>query len=99
MPASTVEELGDDLDASLQWRRSELASLHSAVQGLARTAESAPFGRALLRSSVALMYAHWEGFTKDALQGYLDFVARRRLKYGDLSDAFATLSLDRVAEL
>lgn len=98
MAASTLEELGDDLDRSLHWRRTELAALKTQIERLRPTEETLPLGRAILRGSVTLMYAHWEGFTKDALQAYVDFVAIRRLGYADLSDAFACLSLEWAAE-
>jgi hypothetical protein len=97
MAASTLEELIDDLNANLQWRRIELQALRSEIESIDPHAEDTPRGRALLRSGVALLYAHWEGFTKEACQQYLDFVARRRLKLGELSDAFVMLALERLA--
>ncbi|SRR6266508_2367191 len=97
MPAATLEELGDDLDANLQWRRLELAALRSEIERLNAYTQDRPLGRSLLRAGVALLYAHWEGFTKEACQAYLDFVARRRLKVGELSDAFVLLTVRRLA--
>lgn len=91
MTARTIEELGDHLDDSLQWRRLELHALKAEIQSLTPTNASLPRGRALLRATAALMYAHWEGYTKEACQGYLDFVATRRLKFGEVSDAFVLL--------
>jgi len=97
MAAATIEELGDDLDASLQWRRMELHAIRTDIESLTPQNEGLPRGRAILRGGVALLYAHWEGFTKEACQSYLDFVARRRLKVGELSDAFVMLALRRIA--
>lgn len=94
MVASTVTELGDLLDDCFQWRRSELAVLKTEIERTNRTISAhAPRDRMVLRAAVALSYAHWEGFVKDACQHYLDFVARRRLKYSELSDPWLHTSL------
>jgi len=97
MPASTVEELGEDLDDGLQWRKIEVAAMRSQIEKLSIADASKPLGRGLLRAGSILLYAHWEGFTKDACQGYLDFVARRRLKFGELSDGWVSLSLRGIS--
>lgn len=98
MPARTVEELGDDLDSNFQWRRTELAVLKRQVEQINPGTELRPAGRATLRSAIALLYAHWEGFLKEALQSYLDFVARRKLSYGDLSDPWIELAIATASE-
>ena len=97
MAASTVEELQSDLDESLSWRRIELQVLRSQVQGIEARTEKAPASRAALRSSVVLLYAHWEGFTKHACQSYLDFVAIRRLRYDELCLPLAMTAVGKLA--
>lgn len=97
MAASTVDELVDALDACFQWRRTELAALRTDVERTARRVKGhPPRDRMVLRAAVALIYAHWEGFVKDACQHYLDFVARRKLRYRELSDPFLHTSLRRM---
>jgi hypothetical protein len=93
MAASTVEELADDLADGLQWRRSELQVMRSAVRSIGPANEHSPASRATLRSSVVMLYAHWEGFVKQGCQAYLDFVARRKLTYLELSPAFVETSV------
>ncbi len=44
--------------------------------------------RVLARSGVAMLYAHWEGFVKEACQFYVDYVAKRRLRCNELNDGF-----------
>lgn len=42
----------------------------------------------VIRAGVPLLYAHWEGFVKQASQDYLNFVSCQRLNYGDLAACF-----------
>lgn len=97
MVATNPEELGDDLDANLQWRRTELLAMKRDIENLKASDEWTPRGRALRRAGHALLYAHWEGYTKVACQAYLDYVAKRRLTFADLNDAFVSTSLARLA--
>ena len=85
----TLDELQDDLDSNLAWRRTELQSIRAQL----RTAKGT-FQTALCRAGVALLYAHWEGYTRHALSQYLRFVARRRLKYSEMQYNFTALALE-----
>jgi len=85
----TVEQLFDALAQDLVWRKKELTALTQ----LTAFAKSAPSREeALLRASVTLLYAHWEGFIKFAALRYAEFVALQRLKYEELSTPFLTLA-------
>jgi hypothetical protein len=53
---------------------------------------SSPDQKALIRASIPLLYAHWEGFGKTCITRYLEFVSYRRLKYRNLKPAFVFLS-------
>ncbi|WP_157981555.1 MAE_28990/MAE_18760 family HEPN-like nuclease [Protaetiibacter intestinalis] len=53
-----------------------------------------PRQEALTRAGVALLYAHWEGYTKNALSLYVKFVSRRRLKLNELTPGFAGMAAD-----
>lgn len=98
MVAATVEELADDLADSLQWRRSELQVFRASVRGIAPRDHHSPASRATLRATVVMLYAHWEGYIKQACQAYLDFVSRRRLSYVDLNPAFVVTSVRPMIE-
>lgn len=93
MAVRTVAELQNSLDDNLSWRRIELAAMTTEIERRERTSPGSPLARALARSGIALLYAHREGYTKDACQHYVDFVTMRRLKYGELSDGFVLTAL------
>lgn len=89
----TLDELQDDLDSNLAWRRTELQSIRAQL----RTAQGT-FQTALCRAGVALLYAHWEGYTRHSLSQYLRFVARRKLKYGEMEYNFMALAVEAEVE-
>lgn len=82
----TVAELQEVLDASLAWRRIELSALKAEVERSAAKGASSPLARAMARSALAMLYAHWEGFVRDGLRSYVQFLSRRRLKFEELND-------------
>lgn len=83
----TAENLEDHLSECLAWRKIELSALKTEIGRRTNgTASESPIGRALTRGGITLLYAHWEGYAKDAFAGYLEFLTRRRLKINELSD-------------
>lgn len=96
MAARTIEELEDRLDAALAWRRIELQTLKTQIQVAYKSSTHSPLTRALARSGIALLYAHWEGYVKEACQAYVDYVAKRRLKVGELNDGLLRVVLDQL---
>lgn len=100
MAPQTVEQIEDALDTSLAWRRTEIKAMQAAIADAERRSPGSPAARAFARSGVALLYAHWEGFVKEACQLYVDFVAKRRLKCAEVNDGFlrsALLALGKQA--
>jgi hypothetical protein len=79
----TAEEFTAFITSDLTWRIREISDIRSiagaAVQGLSR---------AILRASVPLMYAHWEGHVSVVSRAYMEFLALRRLRYSSLKQGF-----------
>ena len=96
MALHTLNDLQDRLDQSLGWRRIELLALRSQIESSARKSAESPLARALARAGIALLYAHWEGYVKDSCQAYVDFVAKRRLKFNELNDGLLKISLEHL---
>jgi hypothetical protein len=77
----TAEEFTAFITSDLTWRIREISDIRS-------TAAIASLPRAVLRASVPLMYAHWEGHVSVVSRAYLDFLALRRLRYSNLKQSF-----------
>jgi hypothetical protein len=84
----TKEELVDFLDEELSWRRKELSTLKGNVDSSRPKLQPTA-----IRAAIVLLYAHWEGFIKQAAEAYLAYVVARRLKHKDLSLNFVAVSL------
>ena len=90
MKIRTVGQLNETLSDELAWRKKELSTLKL----LAEEKNNAAGKRdTLIRSGVALLHAHWEGFIKAASVAYLEFVAAQRLKYNELAPNFVALGM------
>lgn len=90
MTIRTEEELSDKLAEDLIWRKKEMTILRKLV------ATATPDRKTvLLRSLIAILYAHWEGFIKNASNAYLEYVANRRLLRANLASNFLANSLAR----
>lgn len=85
----TPEQLSDALAEDFAWRKKELSYLKLLTDG-------APKSKAirdhLLRSLVALLYAHWEGYIKLSAERYLQFVHEQKLANKQLSQNFIAIS-------
>jgi len=79
----TLSTLQDSLDNGLAWRVKEIANLKISVRGSPSLS-----ARTVVRAGVPLLYAHWEGFVKQASQDYLSYVTSQRLTYGELASCF-----------
>lgn len=79
------------LEQDLKWREAELASLKRLA--INATTEQVAY-RALLRAMWALLYAHFEGFTKFCWDTVLDHVQSAAIPAGGLDTKFALLALE-----
>jgi len=86
MKLRTLGQLQDYLDQDFSWRLKEIADLKAAV----RTSQTLRRST-VIRAGVPLLYAHWEGFVKNAANGYINFVSCKRLRFDELADNFVVL--------
>lgn len=78
------------LTKDLKWREAELAIMR---KSLYQASVGSPQEGVLLRANLAMLYAHYEGFCKYALELYIDSVDRLKLRRGDLCWPLLTYSL------
>lgn len=90
MNIRTAEQLEYAIAEDIAWRKKELSEVKAIVQS---NQTSAIRRKALIRSGVAMLYAHWEGFIKNSSQLYLEFVLSKRLTYRQLSSNFVAIAM------
>ena len=90
-PLHTQGQLQDFLDTELGWRMKEIANMKTAVRESAFIAQST-----MIRAAVPLLYAHWEGFVKNAATGYLNYVNSQGLSYSELRSCFVVFGLKKT---
>ena len=88
MRIRSLTQLTQYLEEELAWRKRELTTLRFML-GSPRRHER----NFLLRASLCVLYAHWEGFIRAAATGYLSYVATRGLRLRDLKPSFVALGL------
>jgi hypothetical protein len=87
----TLLDLQEAMSREIGWRRKELHSLKGIViEGQRRRNIDIH-----IRSAVPLLYAHWEGFVKATGGYYLEFVGRKKLPHGELSQHFLAAAVAR----
>src|SRR6516165_1806828 len=79
----TAEEFTAYITSDLTWRIREISDIRSTAATVLQ-----PVSRAILRASVPLMYAHWEGHVSLVSKAYMDFLSLRRLRYSTLKECF-----------
>ena len=86
----TFDQLTDKIIADFSWRRKELTLLKNKIPESKNSLQNA-----MIRATMPLLYAHWEGFVKISLSYYLEFVANKGLKHKELKNQFVALSLQK----
>lgn len=80
--------LQDRLDKDLSWRKKEISNLFLHIE-----TQVGELRIALIRGSITLLYAHWEGFIKNASVSYLQCIRDLNLTLNCLKDNFWHISL------
>jgi len=88
MKISTPTQVARRLDRSIAWRKKELTQ-----QKLLADSASAGNAEVLRRSGITLLYAHWEGFIKDASVVYLRYLSNSPLELARLKPCFVAIAV------
>ncbi|NQU06134.1 MAG: hypothetical protein HQ568_08580 [Calditrichaeota bacterium] len=84
----TLNQLQENLDAEFSWRLKEIANLKSFIKDY-----KPPSQNTMLRASLPLMYAHWEGFIKNSAEAYINFISNQKHKYNELTSCFIVFGI------
>lgn len=97
MKIRSLNEFYDAVDGETAWRRQELTTIKLEVK---KAQTTKPAGKVALRSALALLYAHWEGWVKEVSKLYIEFLNSRRVMLRELSPPFMGTALrQRLIEL
>jgi hypothetical protein len=88
-----MKSVGLQLEQDIDWRAAELAALRMQAAALP---EGSIAYHAGLRALWAMLYAHYEGFCKFALDLYLDELGRAGILRSSLRDELLALSLEEL---
>lgn len=89
----TVSQLSDRLSEEIAWRKKELIYIKTLIEREKKISKT--IQTTLLRSGTAILYAHWEGFVKNAAESYVEFVSRQNLKSSELAPNFLALAIKK----
>jgi len=88
---SRLELLVDRMDGQLSRRRKELTDIRlTSLRSSGSTAET------IRRAGHILAYAHWEGFSKDVLAQYLNYLCDTRIKLDSLKVQLQSLNYWKI---
>jgi hypothetical protein len=90
MKIRTLVDLNQALSDDLSWRKKELSYLLLMVDKNRANTINLQY---LIRSGIAMLYAHWEGFVKAGAQMYIDYINYKRLRYNELSPNFVAINM------
>lgn len=78
-------ELIGKIEADLGWRKKEVSNLL-----LLETDENQIL---IIKSTLLLLYSHWEGFIKNACKAYLENISNKKISINNLTENFKAITL------
>lgn len=88
MKVRSLTELDDQLSKDLSWRRKEFTSLKLMVSSSRKHEKTI-----LMRASIAMLYAHWEGHIKFCAQAYITYLKHLAPSYKQMTNNFIQMSV------
>ena len=91
MKIKTIEKLEEMLESDLLWRRKELINIRLLIDDKQNNIDN----DILIRSGIALLCAHWEGYVRFVANMYVVYVGDTNVKTKDLKENFLALLLKK----
>lgn len=90
----TISVFTDSIDQEYSWRIKELSNYRNVLLSSKNEVQ-----KSLIRGGVILLYAHWEGFVKEAANHYYNFVTRQKHLLNELKENFTAIALRKELTL
>jgi hypothetical protein len=87
MKIRSVGEFEDFVAEDFSWRRKELTNIRNTALSAKGSAQDV-----LIRSAVTILYAHWEGFVKQAAVAKINYLSCKGYKYHQLASSFTAFA-------
>lgn len=84
----TIDAFQDYVDTEMAWRIKEVAHLTSVIESSRSSTQ-----KTIIRASIPLLYAHWEGFIKNSSGKYIEYLTSLKLKYSELEECLIVLGM------
>jgi len=84
MKIRSINEFEDFVAKEYAWRRKELTNLRNLTLSAKKSNQES-----MIRCTVAILYAHWEGFIKNSSMAKMAYISCRGLKYNQLKPSFS----------
>lgn len=91
MKIKDLESLEERIDREFAWRKLELLQLKMAIENNNATISK----KTLVRSGIALLCAHWEGFIRSVANYYVVYICGQKIKNKDLKENFFALKIKK----
>lgn len=91
MKIKTIEKLEEKLENELLWRKKELIDIKSLIEDNKNNIDKS----ILIRSGIALLCAHWEGYIRYVANMYIVYISNFNIKTKELRGNFLALSLKK----
>lgn len=95
MKIRDIENLEERVDRDFAWRKMELLQLKMAIENN----NVALSKKTLVRSGVALLCAHWEGFIRNVANYYVVYICSQKIKYKNLKENFLAFKIKKDVQL
>lgn len=83
MKVRSIDELEQTIAKDFAWRRKELTNIRNLCLSSKKQMKST-----LLKTGIALLYSHWEGFVKKSSIAFCEYINGKGIAYNDLTYNF-----------
>ena len=91
MKIKSIEKLEEKLEEDLSWRKKELIDIKTLIKDETNNIDN----NILIRSGIALLCAHWEGYIRYVANMYVVYICNCKITANELKENFLALLLKK----